>query len=380
MSVYYLCIGGDEMFQKIPKIPEYLQDYFNEEPQFHYYDEYKKHVSQFRKIDERFVCLKGFSSSTPIVNSVAFDEGSSGGGFYFRINNVGVVVDPGIGFVSLMHKYNIFIDDIDIVIVTHDHIDHNCDVNVISSLLYDYNRNQSKELFLSSLLVEPYVEKMHHIEWYLDNSTIIKTKNILENKYVHSLKDLVGNSTSIFNSDSSKILLESFITKHIRDSDDSYAIKLTFTDGIHIMKWGYTSDTAYFPELGSFLNDCDSLLLNISDIYVKDVRGDKPKKSHLGFNGCVELLTNTHPQVALVSEFCCTNGDYRHEIVRALRERIETENTIILPADVGCKVSVNISTIECSLCKRDTDIHNIRILHPLNEFNKMQYICPHCLL
>lgn len=66
-----------------------------------------------------------------------------GGGFYFRYKGHGVAVDPGIGFTLLMHRNNIFIDDIDSVIVAHSHLDHNSDVGILSALKYDYNRNRA---------------------------------------------------------------------------------------------------------------------------------------------------------------------------------------------------------------------------------------------
>ena len=46
-----------------------------------------------------------------------------------------------------MHKNGIYINDIDIVIITHDHLDHNADAKVISSLLYDLNNYKSADDF-----------------------------------------------------------------------------------------------------------------------------------------------------------------------------------------------------------------------------------------
>ena len=105
-------------------IPEYLEQYFPARTQLQYYLDYEKHAKQSRSIENTFICLKGFSSATPFFRSSTFNRPGLGGGFYFRWQGVGVAVDPGIGFMSLMHEHSIFIDDIDVVIVTHAHIDH----------------------------------------------------------------------------------------------------------------------------------------------------------------------------------------------------------------------------------------------------------------
>lgn len=364
----------------ILSIPPYLRQYFSEDSQFYYYEEYKKHICSHRQIDNRFICLKGFSSSTPLVNSVAFDSNSMGGGFYFKFCGLGVVIDPGIGFTTLMHKHNIFIDDIDVVIVSHAHIDHNCDVAALSSLLYDFNKNKQRRTKVYSEFLGYPAFKNHTIDWFLDDATMNNNADILDSNHVHSLSELVSQSQFLFKSETAALSVASFRTQHIRGSSDSYGLKLSFSTSEGNAIWGYTSDTAYFEDLNDFLNGCDVLLLNISDIYVSDVVHSKPKGSHLGFTGCEKLVAAIHPKLALVSEFCCTNGDYRFEIVRALRERCHIVNTLILPAEIGCKISILAESIECSLCQKNIPLSDIKVIHPQYEYEKIQYICPSCLL
>lgn len=368
------------MHKEILDIPAYLRQYFVEESQLHYYEEYKKRFRPFRKIEDRFICLKNLSSSTPIINTVAFDTSSVGGGFFLRLNGVGIVVDPGIGFVTLMHQFGIFIDDIDAVIVTHAHIDHNCDVAAISSLLYDYNRNREKDNKLYSEILGCNLAEAHSIEWYMDSTTLKATKNILDEQHVHKLEDYVDHPGSIDTVKNGSVILSAFHTRHIKGNRDTFGIKLDFTVSDKYVSWGYTSDTAYFEGLENFFRGCNVLLFNISDIYVKDVRQVTFKQTHLGFAGSIKLLNSVKPGLALASEFCCTRGDYRHEIVRALRETVTSAETTILPAEVGCKLSADFETIECTICKRDIPTRDVKIIRPREEFGRIQYVCPHCLL
>lgn len=359
---------------RIRDIPEYIQPYFDEVSQFHHYREYERGIGLKRNIEDKFICLKGFSSSTPIFNSAAFGRECLGGGFYFRFRGYGIVVDPGIGFVSLMHRNNIFINDIDAVIVTHSHLDHNCDVGAISALLHDYNSNKQRERSFFEKFLECGVDEPHNITWYMDEETEQSTQYILDAKDVHLLSECCDGKSIELCED---IRLYAVRTKHIKGNDKTYGIKLCFGSDAVNNKWGYTSDTCYFDELGDFFEGVSVLLFNISDIYPSDVEGRKSKRSHLGFDGSVTLLKRVIPEIALASEFCCTNGDYRYEIVKALRK---VTGTCVYPSDPGFMMDIDKKFIRCSLCGKNIPPDDIRITRPEKEFGKIQYICSSCLL
>ena len=77
-------------YERIRNVPDYIKPYFNEVSQFQHYYEYAKSVKNRRNIEEKFVCLKGFSSTTPVINSAAFGRECLGGGFYFRCGGHGI--------------------------------------------------------------------------------------------------------------------------------------------------------------------------------------------------------------------------------------------------------------------------------------------------
>lgn len=355
-------------------VPEYIIPYFDEVSQFQHYYEYEKNIRLRRDIDDKFICLKGFSSSTPVINSATFGRECLGGGFYFRYNGHGIAVDPGIGFTSLMHRNNIFIDDIDSVIVTHLHLDHSCDVGVLSALKHDYNRNKGRERSFFENFFECSMAEPHRITWYMDEETMKSTQSILKDDIVHPLSECCdGNSIML----SEGIRLSAIKTRHVKGSDKTYGIRLGFGTDMAMHEWGYTSDTCFFEELGQFFRNVSVLIFNISDIYRSDVEGRKSKHSHLGFDGSIHLLKAAAPRSALASEFCCTNGDYRHEIVKALRE---FSNMCVFPSDPGLTMDIEGNFIKCSVCGKNTPVDCIRTAHPKKEFGSIQYICPDCLL
>lgn len=357
------------------EITKELLPYFSEKTQYQYYDEYKKKIKSVRNIENKFICLKGLASSTPLIGSIAFGMEKLGGGFYFRFNGKGIVVDPGIGFVTLMHQNNIFIDDIDVVIVTHNHLDHNADVRAIASLLYDYNRNKSRAVeFFDDFFS---VNKMkHNIEWYLDDATYEMANSELDKGSYNKL--------SAFLPDTSYDILEGikirvFNTDHIKNCKNTYGLVLEFYEDNEVYKWGYTSDTKYFENLNQYLNGCDVCILNISDIYPKDIKGLVAKNSHLGFDGCINILKECTFNVALISEFCCMNGDYRHEIVKSMRKYV-SQDVSIFAAEKGMSVSIDGKSMYCSRCGKDELFKDIKCVRPRNEFEELEYICHDCLI
>lgn len=216
----------------------------------------------------------------------------------------------------------------------------------------------------------------------MDDATLDSTKALINKEHVHKLSELAGKADwdIIKKSENVKISLHGIKTRHIKDYEDTYGIKIKFETGSECYVWGYTSDTSYFDELAFFFKGCQTLLFNISDIYIKDVREIKSKNAHLGFYGSIKLLDAIRPSLALATEFCCMNGDYSHEIVRALKERLRDTDIYILPADRGLEMSIAGRELECTLCKADCPVENIRVARSEKEFEKIHYICPNCLI
>lgn len=361
-------------FDKIERpLPQELFSYFRSHSQFYYYLSAYKAVKMYRRIDNTFICLKGFASTTPAIYSAAFENACTGGGLYFNVDGCGVVIDPGLGFAESMHQHGIFIEDVNVVLVTHNHLDHNADVGTLSALQYDINSYYEKQTLFYQKFFQGVHNKKHEILWMLDKGTKESTKEMIE-----------GSSELLPYDDwyqlSEKVYIKVLKTKHMKKGV-SYGVKFRLHLKDRVLLLGYTSDTRYFAELGEFFADSDLLLLNISDVYEKDVRGRKSKSSHLGFDGSVRLLLeeNLHPQLAIVSEFCCNNGDNRMKIVQKLKEQVHNQKLLhMIPGEIGLKVDLETSGIYCSRCKRVILANSGLTIAPEKEFGSIQYICETC--
>lgn len=353
-----------------------IDAYFDNRSHLKHYINYKEHVSLTRNIDDVFISLKGISSSTPFFHSSAFGD-ITGGGFYFRFGGKGIAVDPGIGFVAQMHKNNVFIDDIDFVVITHNHIDHSNDASSLSAMNFDYNRYLGREHEFFSEFFD--IDKpKHSIVWIVDDASSVQIKKFIDNENELILLSDIADNGSVYHPISDDIAISAIHTKHIQNSEDSFGIKIKFQDDACAKIWGYSSDTAFFHELPSFLGDCETLILNVSDIYRSDVHQNRFKNSHLGYSGCVEIIKNTNAELVLVSEFACINGDNRFDIAELL-SKCDTK-TKVLPTEVGLKISIPFETVFCSCCNRPSSLSNIKTIRPRRSFSNLIYVCNNCLL
>lgn len=370
-SDFYDEINKRNIIEK--SIPHYLENYFSNRPQMSYYNSILNDEREKVNLNDTLFCLKGFSSSTPTIHSIAFNSSCAGGGLYLNYKGLGIAIDPGIGFVDSMHKYGIYINNINVIIITHDHLDHNADAEMLCSLLYDYNEYMKRRNSIIKNIFNFNGIQEHHIIWIVDENSKKKLKG--KAREIKDLNKYIGHKSGIIKHNLD-MKLTAIRTKHIKDNNSTYGIKL-FLSYEKKFIIGYTSDTMYFEELSKFYNESNILIFNVSDIYKKDVKGVKDKHSHLGYNGSLKLLQNTSSDLALASEFCCTNGDFRMNFINTLNS--ELKGTYLIPGEIGLKIYIPNLSVECSICRNKSPLKDITVLAPQSDYGKIKYICRHCL-
>ena len=81
--------------------------------------------------------IRRWNSHTPVVT------GETGGGYFVRWRDKGTVIDPGCSFVqAFTDNTHYSLADVDLIVVTHDHIDHCHDLVTLVSLLRQYNKQR----------------------------------------------------------------------------------------------------------------------------------------------------------------------------------------------------------------------------------------------
>ena len=351
--------------------PSYLMQHFR--TQFDIHHEYLSNNCNQKltnKIDNSLIILKGLSSSSPyILNSIYSFKHFTGGGIYLRYNNYGIVIDPGYGFVETMCKFGISIQDIDAIIITHNHIDHTNDMRILEDLNHQFQPPR------------------HIISWYIDSMT----NDLLYRGFNPNYNACKIINSSVFNIEekvTDSISFTPFKTEHIISNNPGDYDENTFGMVLKLnvpskppIKIGYTSDTRYFDGLESYFEKCDIIVANISGIYYDDYLLTKQKDKHLGYRGCYYLLQRLHnlPTIFIISEFWSGISDLRFDVCKALSSELGKE-TKILPGDIGLHIDLETLNIKCSHCGSYHNTSEIHAVRPMEDFDNLLYICNECIL
>lgn len=361
--------------------------------ELYYYNNCRKRSG----IKDGCIILKGMSSSTPsLMNSIYDTNQYSGGGFYLRHNGVGVAIDPGYHFLDNLHHYGLSVLDINVVVVTHEHIDHNNDIRLLDDLhhaVYKYEENKNRR----------------QIRWYLDEVTykvallyqengtgFAKEANVLYCVSPETGKAL-GETECIEDiviDEQSRFRLKCFITRHIENKKEksgfrkhTFGCQFKFGEGEQSRSLMYTSDTRYFDGLIDFIDMPDIVIANISGVYEDDFMLVKAKERHLGYYGCYHLLQDIWksfgklPALVMLSEFWNGENDIRYDVAASLERQIRQvcsdDSVRVIPAEVGMTFQIMDGAVRCSQCGRFTKHFFVR--RPSSYQEKIRVLCESCV-
>lgn len=391
-----------------------------------YIEKYKHRVCNEKNI---LVMLKGLSSSTPILLNYAYNTNFySGGGFFLRWNGMGIAVDPGYQFVQNLQNYGLNVLDIDIVVITHEHIDHSSDMRLLDDLHYNVASKYFEKLYKWDQeygRVSPAEQEKHKIRWYMDvisceEAVLLSRKESgfnrdynqlycvnlakgdqvqLEEKFGDRAKVISTNNITI----NDEIDLHVFETAHEQYRQDGKKRFFTHTFGCVLdcgtdagskRRIGYTSDTSLqpdgYPAMKNLLSQCHIIIANISGIYEDDVLLQQSKERHLGYSGCYEIIKdliedeNSSLKYMLLSEFANQVSDIRFGVSRFLQDEVKVmaeergkDLPCVLPTEIGLTLDLDTFCVKCSICGQYAP--KINVLRPWGENNSMQYVCRDCI-
>ena len=100
--------------------------------------------------DDTLSILRGWSSAVTLL------EGSErlwrGGGYFLKWHGKGIVIDPGLDFLRNLHDANYHAREIDAVLVSHNHPDHNADLLAWTTCVMNFTNVVKSELTVLSIL------------------------------------------------------------------------------------------------------------------------------------------------------------------------------------------------------------------------------------
>lgn len=344
-----------------------MERYFNQSPSMYYYVRHNKIVKRKLSLNNKLICLKDFSSSIPIIRTAHSNHLTNGGGFYINLSGIGIALDPGIGFLKQFHDLGGSILDIDMVLISHSHLDHVADLGEILSLNYDYNIYVDRE------------RKLFPFTKLKDHKLLVLCDDVTYNKYIPEVtsdvefKKLSGIEDGL-SCDVKKtgevVTIDRLKVKHDK-TIDTYALKIEAND----VCIGYTSDAEYTEDLNKFIRNCEISILNISEPNALELRGN-PKTNHLGYTGIKSLVLSAPERYNLISEFCCLRGDNRIELTKKLIEETNSDN--VYPVSSGVVFDLERKNFCCSQC--GLPMLGKPLIIKNRDCDSLLYICANCMV
>ncbi|MGL1892173.1 MAG: tetratricopeptide repeat protein [Spirochaetaceae bacterium] len=357
------------------KISEKKEDIYSK-----YHENKSKEVLEKSK-DCRFYILRETSSSVCLVPNVDGND-SRGGGYFFKWNGYGVVIDPGFDFVRNFHEAGFHIKDIDLVLVSHNHPDHNQDLKSIDTLFYEMDKRYPSENYGYTLICDK--ETSDHVKldeadyrrkWYCDPSNAYSKTDRTYNHRICNRKNI-------------PIEVCFFEVKHCQSSI-GFTIDcfedIESKDDENIFRIGYTGDSEYSSDLKNHLGNCDLLVANMSQPDSTELNIQQPsdgnwkqKDWHLGYWGTIGIIKEVQAEWNIVGEFWEGLGDARFEMVDAIRQRTGCKH--ILPADRGLEIDLSNWTGRCVNCDDFKSLDSMKLIRPKKDFDSLHITCTNCIL
>ena len=294
--------------------------------------------------------MRRWNSHTPALHSVL------GGGYFVRWGDKGTVIDPGCGFLRLFRTETRYhLGQIDMVIVTHDHLDHCHDLASMVSLLRQYNGWRVKtskppeapkvwDMILSCGVANMYASMLEHpdnapfffwrrvlpngseevkdrqgIPSFLENadeallsrepyllSFRMAASEPLSRKYRYSLRALPAYHEELLGAMTAfglRIMLGEPGTRPSETAEDSGKLPTIVISGDTAINGGEEDDLGG-SDLASFYEGADLLVLHVGGLEKEGAKRYSPR-GHLGLQGTVEVLSRLEvaPKLVVLTEW-----------------------------------------------------------------------------
>jgi tetratricopeptide (TPR) repeat protein len=398
-------VGGSKTLHHIDQLVDLKRDVIRE----------RLYAKRDHDAGWHFVVLQRWNSFTPAMRA------SEGGGYFlFHAGgkskdllgpiDVGVVIDPGYGFVKNFVSEGFGVCDITAILITHDHPDHLADVGSLINLLVEIKKNRggpvkknSKvEMLVSRGAFERLIAQIESARDIFRDTVVLKpgTKYIVEGS--SGKKMIVLRACSALHRDASHFAN--------RSGFDAVGIISEIQDDSGLVRRvGIPSDTKWDEKISLEFTEeypCDLICLHLDSIVPEgfplisyfDAKKTSSKvlheKQQLYLPGVVWYLeairehrANGMPTMVILSEFGEElAGGTRIDIARRLQaytdERIMGKGkgkVVVLPGDVGLRVDPARQSIRCSCCHLEHPWTTPFHCETSGNSEQIFYVCPRCL-
>lgn len=232
------------------------------------------------------------------------------GGVYISARGQNIILDPGPGTLvrCATSRPGIDIAKLDAIILTHTHIDHSNDVNILIDALTEGGFKKQGVLFATRECLEgENAVVLRYLRGFIKDTVIIE-----ENRQ-YSIGDL-----------------RFFTSIRHQHPVETYGIKFDLDD----RRVSFMVDTKYFPELLESYKNSSILIMNV----VRFKPHESGEVMHLCIDDVKEIVSSIKPQKAIMTHFGMTMLKARpYELARDLTEKLGIP---IIAATDGMKIDL----------------------------------------
>jgi len=194
---------------------------------------------------------------------------AASGGMWLSLNGTDILIDPGPGAIVQVNKRKLNPEKLKAIILSHRHLDHSGDTNVMVEAMTDGGFHRHGLVFAPSDAFDKEPILFSYLKRFLDGSVILEAGKSYE-------AGGVTFSTPI---------------KHLHPVE-TYGLVFKGED----YNFAYVADTLYFKELESIYK-CDMLILNM--VFTHPL----PPVQHLNVQDVERIIKEIKPKVALLNHF-----------------------------------------------------------------------------
>lgn len=234
----------------------------------------------------------------------------STGGLWFRYGGIQGVIDPGPGSLAHICSSRPALDaaSADVVMLTHKHIDHSTDVNVIVEAM----THGGFDLRGMLVATDDSLRGADPVVLKYSQKRIPKIKIPEEGGKIELGKDVVAEPVI-----------------HLHHGVDCFGY-IFRKEGLR--EWGIISDSRMMPYFRSRYSACDFLSINAT------FPDRKPRLDHISIAEARDLLTKIHPKLAVLTHLgaMLTSGDGAHFL-----ENLDLPETRLVAATDGMTIDLD---------------------------------------
>jgi hypothetical protein len=272
-------------------------------------------LPEMMKGANKLVILRRWQSFNP---KVPRPRGISvkGGGYFLRWNDYGIVIDPGYGFVQNFYDEGFSLEDIQAIIVTHSHPDHEEELATLLTLIYEWNDHwrmmgmPEKKITVALFLNEGSFRK--YAGWIFEEKVcsgrvtelVSSIAKIGSEKLLHLrrhsdpkyesewCRQLPNFEYPIYYGIRLEVVPAIHEELHARSGSIGLKFHLSYENGKNLFRIGFTGDTRYYNKISWMTTDsdtyigqrqqeakslpeeyadCDIVVAHIGDVKIKEV-------------------------------------------------------------------------------------------------------------